>query len=151
MSRDVPGEIFAHGPKHSGSPFLRLPVLGQRRLDRSQQSGGCIILKLKACVLINRIIKTAGRADYRDRAVAEAVYLIESTGFITAGHEEHVGGSFYAVGQRIVIADAYPDLRWIRNSQILKELFVFGLAGAERNERDLQFRQSFAYFCDQIG
>ena len=57
--------------------------------------------------VLHRIREPAGRVDQRDRAVAQAVHLIQPARLEPRRHQEHVGAGLNEVRQRLVEPDVH--------------------------------------------
>ncbi len=55
------------------------------------------------------VVETACHAHNRDRAIAQAVHLIQPAGFEAGWHEEEVTGGLDAMGQGLIVSKADGD------------------------------------------
>ena len=67
-------------------------------------------------------------------AVAQAVHLVEPTGFKPRRHQEYIGTGLNTMGQALIVADGHRDLARIVTRQLLQAALQLRLAAAEDNK-----------------
>src|ERR1700675_5082074 len=105
----LPREILGHPVGLESAPGLWVTESLQRRADALQERLTSVLLKLETGALagfrfevLDGVVEADGGAHDRDGAVTQAVNLIESTGLVARGHEEHVRPGLDFVRERVV-------------------------------------------------
>src|SRR5437016_11283846 len=89
LGRSVPGEILLHAITHEVLPGALIPEGPERFLDRQQQSFTIVVGELEPGTLtrtsipvFDSVIEPAGSAHHWDRAIFQAIDLIEAAGLV---------------------------------------------------------------------
>src|SRR5579859_137060 len=148
--RNPPGIILPHTAPHHGLPAF--PVLESARssADSRQQSLGRVVFELEPGTILDSIIKPAGGANHRHRAVTQAIHLVQAAGLILAGHEEYIGAGLDFVRQSFVITDAHGDVLGMRGGRLSQAGFVIGVARSEHYKIQIIGGQLGGNFKNQL-
>src|SRR5579862_2612006 len=140
----APREVLSHTGLLQLLPDAAVAERADGPLERLPQRGGFVRLEHESVGdpardgvggrVDDRIGESARLAHHRDRAVAEAVELVEARRFVAGRHEEHVRPGLDAVGQRVVEPEGHGDAPGVARVKRRKELMVLGLAGAEQDK-----------------
>src|SRR6266404_1808465 len=129
----------------------------QRLMNGTQKSFSSGFLKLETCALlctriprIYSVVQSAGGADDWNRAVFQAVNLIESARLVPRRHEEHIGASFDLVGESIVVRDPHCNFVGNLTAQTQKHFFVKLVATAQDGEQNVLECKAVHYLANQI-
>src|SRR5450755_5139166 len=110
LRRSVPGKVPAHPVAHELLPGILLAEGAQRFFNRQQKSFAVVVAKLEAGTLagasvpmLDRVVEAAGGTDDGNRAVLQAVNLVEAARLVPGRHEKHVTARLNLVRDGVVI------------------------------------------------
>src|SRR4051812_23270333 len=124
--------VLPHARRLEGTPPRLVGVRLEGAFERPDERLGRVLGENEArFALAHGIGESANRPDYRNRAVAQAVHLIEAAWLELRGHEEGVGSAFDEMRKRLVEADSRGDARRVLRRKIAPHVFISRLARAE--------------------
>ena len=98
------------------------------------KAGAALILP---AVELHRIRQPAGLAHDRHGAVAQAVDLVQTAGFVSRGHHERIAAGFDQVGEGDVVAVIETEFLWKMPLGMMKEIHIALLPAAQHHEAHL--------------
>src|SRR6185312_14629839 len=96
------------------------------------------------------VFQSTGGADHRHGSVAQAVDLVQSAGFVAAGHEEHVCAGLYAMGERVVVSEFDGNAARIAGLEGSEQSFHLFFAIAEGSEIHILSEDLIGSLANQI-
>src|ERR1041385_7951994 len=139
--RSFPREIRRHAVGGDLLPRFFAHIHGEGALDRRKKRLAGIVRELKAVTvprqrveIFDRVVEAAGRAHNRNRAVFEAVNLIEPARLIARRHQEHIGARFDLVRERVVETYGDADSLRVHGRELRNQLLIFLIAGPKNNK-----------------
>src|SRR5512137_2166496 len=101
-------------------------------------------------IIHNRIVKSSGCPDNRNRAVLEAVDLVQPAGLIARRHQEKVTARFNFMGNGVVIGDFYSCPLWILFTDRCKQIVILLLAGSQKHKSEVYGHKLINNFRQQV-
>src|SRR5437667_7358816 len=153
----IPGKIGRHRVPHQSSPFLLDGIEAQGSIDGRQQRSSFVGYKQEpspaSCggiELFDRILEAARRSYNRDRAVFQAVKLVQSGRFISGGHHKEIGSRFDLVRQGLVESDSNRDLAGVALRQRAEMIFVPPLSRSEKDKLQVPSEQRVQHVSQDV-
>ena len=137
--------------------MLGLMVVMDRCLNLLQKRFTIVGDELKAIsascrrIIVNdRVVEPSRGSDDGNRPILQAIDLIEATGFIPGGHQEEIRSSFDLVGQPVIVSNADPGLLRILIPNPGKEIMVFLISSAQKDEPNIEAEKVLKDFSQKI-
>src|SRR5258708_1161760 len=156
--RRGPRVIGGHSVTLYLCPNIGLSIKVNRFAYFFKYSGSCIGSELETIALIshyiivlNCVIKPAGRPDDRNRTIAHAVHLVQPTWLVQRRHDENIRARFDLVGQRfsrIALINAYSICR--RVMPALQEIFILSPSRPPSNKEGAGLQNAGRCLPDQV-
>ena len=134
--------VLGHGRLLQGLPALGFSEHLERPADGADQRGGSVLLKRESGriaarfrFVLDRVLETARGTDDGNRAVTQAVHLIQAAWLESRRHQEHVAAAFDQMRQPLVEADVDGHAVRVASLEILPEALVSRFPASEHHPR----------------
>src|SRR3954453_20522561 len=116
--------------------------------QRLKQCHGTVISEFESCVLVDRVVQTAGGPNHWNSSVSKAVDLVQTARFVMARHEEDVRACFYFVCQLVVELNSDGSLAWEVLSHTTHQRLIIRFAGSENHQCNVVLQKVPCCFFD---
>ena len=117
---------------------------------------GVVIGKGKAIAIaiagvVDGVAQAAGLTHNGDGAITAGYHLSQAAGFGAGRHQEDIGTGINALSQLSVKANVHTNAAGVAGAQLVEEVLILGLAGAEDDQLDALLQQTLGDGLNQVN